>query len=341
MWFKNLRIYRFTQALSFNGQTLNADNLNQALEGGVFVPCNSQDTARYGWVSPLTGEEGASYVHASQGFLMLCAKKQEKVLPAAVVNEALERKISAITEAEGRPVGRKERQTLKDDTIMELLPRAFTRSSLQYAYIAPPSDNAHNDDHGYIVINAASAAKAEELLSALRDVVGTLPVIPLVSKQLPHQMMTQWLIDADAPAKFILGDECELADAKEASSVIRCKHQDLAAEEINNLLQSGMIVTKLNLNWAQGIDFILDDQLAIKRLRFADDIQEKADGQDAIEQFDIEFSVMAIELSAFINDLLAALGGVNTDTRSVEEIVEQATKSDVDYSGIDEIVIER
>ncbi|MFT5420509.1 MAG: recombination associated protein RdgC [Candidatus Endobugula sp.] len=350
MWFKNLRIYRFTQALTLNGEVLNgtssaAGALSDALEEGAFVACNSQDESRCGWVSPLTGEADVSLVHACQGFLMLCAKKQEKVLPAAVINEALDEKVAVITEAEGRPVGRTERQSLRDDVMMDLLPKAFTRSSLQYAYIAPPRSNAegvsHKDDHGYIVVNAASAAKAEALLSVLRDVLGSLPVIPLVSKQLPHQMMTQWLTEAEAPAKFLLGDECELADPKEAGSVIRCKHQDLAAEEINNLLQSGMIVTKLNLNWAQGVDFILDDQLAIKRLRFADDIQGKADeheAQNAIEKFDSEFSVMTLELSAFIHDLVSALGGVDASTRSVEEMVIQATKNESEHTGVDEVV---
>lgn len=332
MWFKNLRIYRFTQDF-----TLDAKALSERLEAGAFVPCGSQELARYGWVSPVDNQADSDQglVHASQEYFMICAKKQEKVMPAAVLNEAVDEKVATITEAEGRPVGRKERQSLRDDVMLELLPRAFTRSSLQFAYIAAKK--------GYIVINAASATKAEELLSALRDAVGSLPVIPLVSKQLPHQMMTQWVNQADAPARFVLGDECELADPKETTSVIRCKHQDLASAEINSLLQSGMIVTKLGMQWLQGVDFILDDQLAIKRLRFEDEIREKADGYEAQnkrELFDIEFSVMTLELSAFIDDLIAALGGVNTQTQSVEEIVAKATKDDANYTGVDEVVFE-
>jgi recombination associated protein RdgC len=331
MWFKNLRIYRFTQSFS-----LAAEALNKALAAGTFTPCHSQDVSRYGWVSPISGHGDGddSLVHGHQDYLMICAKKQEKVLPASVVNEAIEEKAALIAEAEGRPVGRKERQSIKDDVLMELLPKAFTRSSLHYAYIAPKK--------GYIVINAASASKAEEMLSALRDALGSLPVVPLVSKQLPHQTMTHWLNAVEAPDKFSLGDECELADPKEVGSVIHCKHQDLASAEINSLLQTGMIVTKLALNWKQGVDFILDDQLAIKRLRFEDNIQEKAEAYEAqnnIEQFDIEFSVMTLELSAFIDDLVLALGGVNTDTQSVEEIVARVSKDDTLYTGVEEVVL--
>ncbi len=337
MWFKNLRIYRFTQELN-----LDAEALDQALSSAVFTPCNSQDIARVGWVSPLhskrninASDKSESLVHASQGYLMVCAKKQEKVLPAAVINEALEEKVAAITEAEGRPVGRKERQSLKDDVMMELLPKAFTRSSLQFAYIAP--------EQGYIVINSASANKAEELLTALRESIGSFPVVPLVSKQLPHQVMTRWMMDGTVPEKFALGGECELTDPKESGSVIRCKHQDLSSAEINSHLQTGMIVTKLGITWQQGIEFILDDQLAVKRLKFEDNIQEKADSHEAqnnVEQFDIEFSVMTLELSALIKDLVAALGGVNLDNQSVEEIVAGVEKSDQLKAGVEEVVFE-
>lgn len=332
MWFKNLRVYRFTQDFS-----LDADALGDALETGAFVPCGSQELSRYGWVSPINHQpdSDAGLVHVNQDYYMICAKKQEKVLPAAVINEAVDEKAAAISEAEGRPVGRKERQSIKDDVMMELLPRAFARSSLQFAYIAVKK--------GYIVINAASASKAEELLAALRDVVGSLPVIPLLSKQLPHQMMTEWVNQGSTPERFILGDECELADPKEVSSVIRCKHQDLASAEINSLLQSGMIVTKLGLQWRQGVDFILDDQLAIKRLKFEDDIQEKANSHEAeskAELFDVEFAVMTLELSAFIDDLVAALGGVSTNTPSVDEIVAKAMKDDTAHMGVDEVVYE-
>jgi len=329
MWFKNLRIYLFTHPF-----TLDSNSLNEALNKNAFTPCNSQDISRYGWVSPSQPKhaDDDNLVHASQGYLLICAKKQEKVLPASVINEALEERVAEISEAEGRSIYRKERQALKDDVIMALLPRAFTRSSLQFAYISP--------EKGYIVVNAASANKAEELLTALRESIGSLPVIPLASKQLPVQSMTKWVMDATAPQAFELGEECELADPKESSSIIRCKYQNLKSAEISNHLKTGMIVTKLALNWLQGVDFILDDQLAIKRLRFADEIREKADNtdsQDSTEQFDLQFAVMTLELSSLIDQLLLGLGGVSMEATSVEEIVARVDNSESVSSSVDEI----
>lgn len=299
MWFKNLQIYRFTQPFE-----LDATTLGQQLEQHAFVPCGSQDTARSGWVPPL-GRHGSEFVHATNGYLMVCAKRQDKLLPAGVINEALEEKALEIEIREARQLPRKERRALRDEVYFSLLPRAFVRSALQYAYISPRDQ--------LLIVDAASAKRAEDLLQDLRDALGSLSVIPLVAKQQPIEVMTRWLGAGRGDPGFEPGEECELRDNADISSVIRCKNQDLAAAEIVNHLKTGMHVSKLALNWQQRLDFVLDDKLVVKRLRFADIVQEQssaAEAEDAAAQFDVDFSIMALELSAFIEALVAAFGGV-------------------------------
>ena len=46
---------------------------------------------------------------------------------------------------------------------------------------------------------------------------------------------------------------------------------------------------------------------------------------------------MTIELMALIKDLLAAVGGVNIESRSVEEIVAKVTRSENDRSIVAEV----
>jgi len=299
MWFKNLQIYRFTQPFA-----LDATTLGQQLQQQAFVPCGSQDTMRSGWVPPL-GRHGSEFVHATNGYLMVCARRQEKLLPAAVINEEVEQKAFDIESREARQLPRKERRALRDEVYFSLLPRAFVRSSLQYAYIAPREQ--------LLIIDAASAKRAEDLLQDLRDALGSLSVIPLVSKQQPIEVMTRWLSEGRCESGFEPGEECELRDNADVSSVIRCKNQDLSAAEIVNHLKTGMHVSKLALNWQQRVEFVLDEKLAVKRLRFADMVQEQAseiEAADAAAQFDVDFSIMALELSAFIKDLTTAFGGV-------------------------------
>jgi len=301
MWFKNLQIYRFNQPFE-----LDASTLGQQLEQQAFLPCGSQDTTRSGWVPPL-GRHGSEFVHATNGYLMICAKRQDKLLPAAVINEELEQKALEIESREARQLPRKERRALRDEVYFSLLPRAFVRSSLQFAYISPRDQ--------LLIVDAASAKRAEDLLQGLRDTLGSLSVIPLVSRHQPIDVMTRWISSAQGESGFEPGEECELRDNANVNSVIRCKNQDLSSAEIINHLKTGMHVSKLALNWQQRLEFVLDEKLAVKRLRFADMVQEQAseiEADDAATQFDVDFSIMALELSAFISALADAFGGVET-----------------------------
>jgi recombination associated protein RdgC len=300
MWFKNLQVYRFTKPFD-----LTTEQLAEQLATKPFVPCSSQELSRYGWVEPL-GQPGTEYIHAANGFIMICAKRQEKVLPAAVINETVAEQIKVLQDKEGRPVGRKERQNLKEEALFTLLPRAFSRSSLQYAYISP-SD-------GLLIVNSGSAKRAEELISYLRETIGSVPVIPVISNNIPQHAMTSWIKQGATPEPFELGGECELRDTSDEKGIIRCKNQDLGAKEITNHIDTGMFATKLSLSWKGGIECVVDDSLAIKRLRFSDLIQEKADevnAEDAAAQFDVDFSIMTMELSRFLKDLLNIFGGEN------------------------------
>ncbi|QEI11753.1 recombination-associated protein RdgC [Cellvibrio japonicus] len=297
MWFKNLRLYRLT-----DDWTLSPEELNDKLAPFCFNPCGSLDPLRYGFEPPL-GREGTQYVHASNGYMMICAKKQEKILPSGVIKEQLEEKVAAIREAESRPVGRKERDGLKDEIIFSLLPRAFTKSSLDYAYIALQEK--------LIVVNSSSAKRAEDLLSKLREALGSLRCMPISPKHLPTQVMTQWLRDSEAPHQFALGEEVELQATKDGR-VVRCKKLDLTASEIRSHLDSGMHVSKIALCWKESIHCILDDQLGVKRLKFEDVVSEKANDRNPetkAEQFDADFAIMTLELKNFITALLAAFGG--------------------------------
>lgn len=297
MFFKNARLYRLTEEWS-----ISPEDLSEKLQEFEFHPCGSLDPMRYGFTPPL-GNHGTDFVHAANGYTMICAKKQEKLLPGGVIKEQLEAKIQAINEAESRPVGRKERDTLKDEIIFSLLPIAFTRSTLTYAYISP-TDNL-------IVVNASSGKCAEDLLSKLREALGSLRCLPIAPKNIPTQVMTHWLRESQAPNQFELGENVELQAAKDGR-VVRCKKQDLTASEVLNHLESGMHVSKITLIWKEAIRCEIDEHLAIKGLKFEDSISDKANERNPeskAEQFDADFAVMTLELKHFIAALLAAFGG--------------------------------
>ena len=218
MWFKNLQLYRFTRPFEHT-----ADSLEKMLQSHLFTPCGNQDMSKFGWVSPL-GRHAEVLVHEAQGQLLLCARKEEKMLPASVIKDTLQDKIDEMEAAQGRALKKKEKEALKEEILHTLLPRAFTRSSQTFLWINPTEK--------YLVVDAGSAKKADDVLSLLRKCTGSLPVVPFALQNPPEITMTEWLNDGAAPGGFVLEDEAELRSALEHGGIIRCKEQDLVTEEI-------------------------------------------------------------------------------------------------------------
>ncbi|WP_171903713.1 recombination-associated protein RdgC, partial [Pseudomonas aeruginosa] len=68
----------------------------------------------------------------------------------------------------------------------------------------------------------------------------------------------------------------------------------------------------LSLAWSDKLSFVLDDKLAVKRLRFEDLLQEQAEkdgGEDALGQLDASFTLMMLTFAEFLPALFEALGG--------------------------------
>lgn len=300
MWFSNLQLYRLTKPF-----TLTAEALAEKLAEHSFKPCGSLELASYGWVPPM-GRHGNELVHATGGHIMICARKEEKVLPASIIRDIVAEKAIEIEEAQGRPVGRKERADLKEEVTFELLPKALKRSTLTFAYISP-QDNI-------IVINAASPKKAEELTSYLRGSIGTLGAAPISLRVPATATLTRWVSGIEVPADIEIADECELRDKGDEGGVIRCKRQDLSSDEIQAHLEVGKQVTKLAIDWQEHVACVVDENLAIKRLRFGDEILERSNDMDVDDfaaAFDNDFSIMSLELGKFIPRLIEVLGGEN------------------------------
>lgn len=300
MWFSNLQLFRLTKPFS---QT--PEELAELLEPHAFKPCGALDLMSYGWVSPL-GRNGTELIHAANGRIMICARKEQKILPATVIRERVQEKAEQIEAAQARPVRRKERQTIKDEVILDLLPKAFPRSSLTFAYISPKE--------GLIVVNASGIKKAEELLSALRSAIGSLPAVSLSLNVAPSATMTQWLNGEGVPHDVALGDECELRDVVEDGGIIRCKRQDLTSDEIQVHLDAGKRAVKLAIDWQEQISCIINDDLSVKRLRFSQELLDQYDeapDDDPAAAFDNDFAIMTLELSKFIPRLIEIFGGEN------------------------------
>lgn len=294
-WLKNAMIYRLTQTLDWSSVSLN-EKLSQA----AFTPCSYGELSKFGWISPLQGTELLHFTVGKQ--ILLVAQKEEKILPPAVIKRELDERIALLEEKENRKLKKIEKQTLKDDVINTLLPRAFSKYQQTALWI--------DSENNLIYVDAASAKRAEEILALLRKSLGSLPVIPLMFANEPALTMKQWLQNEAIPDWLIPLEEAELKDLQ-SGGVIRCKQHSIESEEMLALLER-KLVTKLALEWEDHLSFILNEDCSLKRLKFADQIREKNDDiskEDVAQRFDADFILMTGILSKLTENLLRAFGG--------------------------------
>lgn len=187
--FKNLQIYRLPQPLEMTRELL-MEQMGQV----AFQPCGSLDMKRSGW-TPAT--KNGELVHAVAGHWLISLCLEEKILPSSVVDQVVKERAEEIEEQQGFRPGRKQIKEIKAAVTDELLPRAFSARHSITAWIDP--------NNGWMAINASSAAKAEEVLSALNKSIENFPVALLKTEISPAAAMAQcmrgiWPLRASAPS---------------------------------------------------------------------------------------------------------------------------------------------
>lgn len=299
MWFANALFYRFSEDVPFT-----EEQLTEAMAEHLARDCGDNDQKTVGWTAPF-GEDAENLLEVANGYWMVAMQVKERILPAAVIKEKLKAKIKEIEQRDDRKVYKAERDTLKDDIVQVLLPQAFIRTSIITACIAPKE--------GWIAVNATTAAKAEDVLNLLRTTTGSLPVRPLNVTTSPMATMTQWVVDGRAADGFTISDSCVLVDQHEDGGTVNCKGQDLASDDIQQMLSAGKAVKRLGMSWEDKISFSLDNTLAIKSIKYEELLQDEAFDQAGESKGPAHkqatMVIVAGTLSGLLKGLVSGLGG--------------------------------
>lgn len=307
MFFRNLTLFRFPTSLDF------AD-LEPQLDAFRLKPVGALELSSRGFVSPFSStntgrvfrqaqdERIEALSHRIADAIWLTVGSEDKLLPGAVVNDLLARKLAEMEQKDGRKPGGRARKRLKDDLVHELLPRAFVRPSRTDALI--------DLEHGLCVVDTSSRKNAEAVVSEIRHALGSFPALPLNAEVAPRAILTGWIAGEPLPEGLSLGDECELKDAADKGAVVKCQRQELTGEEIGKHLEAGKQVTRLALTLDDHVSFVLGEDLVLRKFKLLDgavDQLESTERDDLRAELDARFALMAGEVKRVFSVLEAAL----------------------------------
>lgn len=285
MFFRNLTFFRFPASVDFS-------QIDTQLPEARLKPVGPLEMSSRGFISPFGRDEAEPLSHRVGNALWLTVGGEDKLLPGAVVNDRLARKIADMEQREGRKPGGRLRKQMKDDLLHELLPAAFVRPSRTDAML--------DLQRGFIAVDTPSRKSAENVVSQIRGVLGSFPALPLNAQVNPRSVLTGWVKGEPMPEGLGLGEECELRDAIDGGTVIKVANMELQSDEIAKHLEMGMQVTRLALNLDDHVTFVFGDDLVVRKLKFLDgalDQLENTDTDGLRAELDARFALMSSEVA--------------------------------------------
>ena len=295
MFFRNLTLFRFPTAHSF-------DALDTGLAECQLKPVGPLELSSRGFVPPL-GRDTEAMSHTRGDATWLSVGSEERLLPGSVVNDLLAKKLAEIEQTEGRKPGGRTRKRIKDELIVDLLPRAFIKPGRTDALI--------DREHGLLVVDSSSRKSAENVASEIRRALGSFPALPLNAEVAPRSVLTGWVAGEPLPDGLTLGDECELRDPVDQGAVVKCQRMELADnEEIAKHLETGKQVTRLALSLDDHVQFVLGEDLVIRKFKLLDGAVDQLDSGDAgdmLAELDARFALMSAEVKRLFVVLERAL----------------------------------
>lgn len=293
MWFKNARVFQLPTDF-----TIDTDKLSEQLKDDALKPCGSQDMSSQGWISPFSINNEEMYCLHSGNAQLVTMAVEEKILPSMVVNQQLQEKVSQIKSETGSKPGRKQQTDMKQEILFDLLPQAFTKLKKVGAYI----DNTHK----IMIVDSASQNPAENVISQLRQTLGSFKATAFGESSGMATVMTKWVTDGHAEGGLDFGSSIVLETLDEAKSVIRAKNVNYLTDEMQRHIENGYLVTQIGLVLNDRIEFTLTHDFAVKSIKFTDIVLDQMDLEtiDSEEQLmDSRFTLMSLELTELYNVL--------------------------------------
>lgn len=295
--FKNALIYR----INSEWEQSDAESVNARLDGMRFVACAPTAQSSAGFVEP-RGEEHGLLLESVGGQWIARILVEKKSVPADVIKRRVKELADKIEADTGRrPKGKKAKE-LKEEALLELLPRAFPKRTSVSVWIDPAAR--------LLLVDASSHSTADAVVTLLVEALGGGISLALLQTQMsPAAAMTQWLKDREGgPSGFSVDRECELKCPDGEQSTVRYSRHTLDLEEVVTHLEQGKLPTKLAMTWGSRVSFVLTDKLTLKSIKLLDvALADQPEGSAG--DFDASVAIFTGEMKQLVPELTEALEG--------------------------------
>ncbi|MBP8295968.1 MAG: recombination-associated protein RdgC [Burkholderiales bacterium] len=282
-----------------SGWPFGAAETAELLSRRVFVPGGAHQLESDGFVP---ARADAELCHAVQGRYLMRHRVEEKLLPASVISDFVAARVAEIESEHGYRPGRKERNEIKEQVVLELLPQAFRRHKDTFVWVSP--------ENGLLVVDSGSSSKADAVLSCMREALENLPVSPLDTERDPGSVLASWLVDGAAVDPLELGTDCKLVAPSGERAAVVYTRSDIGVDEVRQHVLDGKRPEHVGLCFDDRLSFLATSRLELKRLAALDALigaQDELDHES--EQFDADFLLMADPIERAVLALVGACGG--------------------------------
>lgn len=224
------------------------------------------------------------------GGLAFRVRIDEKILPASAIRRELDQRVAFIFKSSGRKVGKKERAEIKEYVTLDMLARAFVKTSELMCYYQIATN--------LLIVPTTSRKLAGMMVSQLVQAVGSVKTETIHVSDVKGGLTTRlknWL-DHES-GEFSTGEgfgvfhpcgDVALAQA-ERRVTIKMDALQAASSALNEAIGQGFGVTSLGLADEDGNEFRLTEQFHLKRIS----LTTKPEDQD-----DLFAAQAALEVSA-------------------------------------------
>lgn len=318
--FKEVSVFSFTDCIppeQWDEKAFNDLLGDKTYEG---VP----PTHRYacGFVSPLPEHiEERPMAYPVMGRRVMKFREGERKPKPAEVNQLVGEKVAEIEKAQARTIKGKERDVIRDEVLLELLPKTFPDERDTLFYINPAK--------GLLIVASKTDQRAEAIGSLLRSVFGSMPITRPNVVKAPPAVITDWLRHNELrPAGFVVGDKATFVS--DESGTVSISGDDPAGETSEGFLDAGYRCEKLRINYFEEGEHLctleLDKDLHLYGIKQEGVIGERID--NSREAFSLEHEEEGVDpamlalnadfmlIASLIEDIwtryIEALGGHET-----------------------------